>query len=892
MPQLVIVESPAKAKTISNFLGKDYVVEASFGHVRDLPAGKKEVPEEFRSEKWAEFGVNVEDKYQPVYVVSSDKKKQISHLRKLMKNADGLLLATDEDREGESISWHLLEVLKPSKNLPVQRIVFHEITREAIEEALKNPRDIDYDLVHAQESRRILDRLFGYKLSPVLWRKVMPGLSAGRVQSVAVRLIVEREEERRAFKKSVYWDLEALVGAPTGSFKATLVSLNGKRLASGKDFDSTTGELTGKNVELINEARSKDLVETLLGGLPWTVQSIQEKPATMRPYPPFTTSTLQQEANRKLRFTAKRTMSAAQKLYEGIDLGGGERVGLITYMRTDSVTLSDKALRDAQKVIRDIYGDDYAKGPRQYKTKTRNAQEAHEAIRPTEISRRPADVAKYLSKDEQAIYELIWKRTVASQMPEARLLRTSVEILARGTKGNEGVFTASGKRILFPGFLRAYVEGSDDPAAEIGDQEVVLPKLAEGQKVLARDVAGKEDVFLEDLENKRHETSPPARYTEASLVKKLEEEGIGRPSTYASIISTIQDRGYIFENKSGQLIPTFTAMAVNDLLRKHFTEYVDYKFTARMEEELDSIANGDMDWVDHLKTFFEGSNGTPGLRDQVESKQKDIDFPRIALGQDENGETVMVRVGKYGPFITRGENGGSTAANIPRGTAPADLSLEQALKLLNAKEEGPRHVGDDPETGLPVYATTGRFGAYVQLGDTPEKKGKGAEKPKRASLEKGMEIDTITMEEALRLLSLPRELGTHPETGEVIIANNGRYGPYVQHQRDFRSLKKDDSPYTITLDRALELLAEPKAGRGSSRGAKKTVLKELGETKDGLKLQILDGRYGAYVTDGKRNATIPKDSGVESVTLEQGVELLAAKAQTKGKTKGRAKKKS
>lgn len=867
MANLVIVESPAKAKTISNFLGKEYRVEASYGHVRDLPAGKKEVPEKYKSEKWAEFGVNTEKNFEPIYVISSDKKKQISHLKKQLKGADTLLLATDEDREGESISWHLLEVLGPPKGMRVKRIVFHEITREAIRAALENSRDIDENLVRAQESRRILDRLFGYKLSPVLWRKVQPGLSAGRVQSVAVRLIVEREEERRVFVRSEYWDLEAEIGSTSGRFKATLVEVGGKRLASGKDFDSTTGELRNKNVYLLDGNHAEQLVERLDSALPWAVRKVEEKPGTQRPYPPFTTSTLQQEANRKLRLPAKRTMQIAQRLYEGIDIGGGDREGLITYMRTDSVTLSSKALGDAQDVIRGIYGNDYAKGPRPYKTKQRSAQEAHEAIRPTEISRKPSDLEKYLGKEEMAVYELIWKRTMASQMPDAKIQRTSVEIEAKSQEGKSAVFTASGKKILFPGFLRAYVEGSDDPSAELGDKEVILPDLKEGDQVFAKKDAARDALRLENLEEKRHETNPPARYTEASLVKKLEEEGVGRPSTYASIISTIMDRGYVFSNKSGQLIPTFTAIAVTDLLKKHFPEYVDLKFTARMEEELDQIANGELEWVQQLRAFYDGSDGAPGLRSQVEEKQPGIDFPRIELGRDpESNEPVQVRVGKFGPYLMRGENDKATMANIPKGTAPADFSLEEALKILNAKAEGPRHVGDDPDTGLPVYTTMGRFGPYVQLGATPEEK--KAPKPKRASLERGQDMDTITLDEALKLLEFPKVLGKHPESGDPVIVSKGRFGPYIDHQRNFRSLKKDDDPHTVTLERALELLAEPK----KSRGASKKELKDLGE---GIK--VLEGRYGPYVTDGKKNATLPKDQDPEGVTLEQAKELIAAK---------------
>jgi len=878
MPRkLVIVESPAKAKTISNFLGKGYQVEASYGHVRDLPASRKDIPEKYKKEKWADFAVNVEDQFQPIYVVVEErnKKKHIGTLKDALKDADELLLATDEDREGESISWHLVEVLKPK--IPTRRIVFHEITREAIEEALRTPRAIDMDLVRAQEGRRIIDRLFGYKLSPLLWRKVQPKLSAGRVQSAAVRLLVEREEERRAFVSAQYWDIEADIAASTGVFKAKLVSLAGKPLASGKDFDSATGKLLKPAaVVLLDEAKANDLRERLRKALPWTVKGVEDKPATQRPYPPFTTSTLQQEANRKLGFGAQRTMRIAQKLYEGVDIGGNERVGLITYMRTDSVTLSQKALNEAQAVIRGMYGADYATGPRPYKTKTANAQEAHEAIRPTSLGRRPADVAAYLEREELALYELIWKRTIASQMPDARLLRTTVEISAVGGGGNEAIFTASGKKILFPGFLRAYVEGSDDPNAELGDQETILPDLQPGQKIAAPGApAGVTQ--LKELHEKKHETMPPARYTEASLVKKLEEEGIGRPSTYASIISTIQDRGYCTANKSRQLVPTFVAMAVINLLRDHFPEYVDLKFTARMEEELDQIASGSLDSTQQLARFYRGTNDAPGLEQQVELKQKSIDFPVIALGKDpESGETINVRIGKYGPYLARGENGSQTNADIPADVAPADLKLEEAVRLLKHRREGPRELGTEPRSGLPIYVMDGRYGAYVQVGATPEDK--GAAKPRRASLEGTQRPDTITLEQALSLLEFPKELGTHPDDGQPVLVNKGKFGPYVQHNREFRSLKKTDDLFSIDLGRALALLAEPKTVRGMTR----TVLHDLG---DGI--QVLDGKHGPYVTNGEVNATLPKEMKPEAVTKAQALAMLAEKSASgvKGKSK-------
>ncbi len=714
-------------------------------------------------------------------------------------------------------------MLKPK--VPFRRIVFHEITREAIERALATPRDIDTDLVRAQEGRRILDRLFGYTLSPVLWRKVQSGLSAGRVQSVAVRLIVEREEERRAFVTSTYWDLEAEFGGPTGNFKAALASLGGKRIASGKDFDSRDRKAGQQQAARAldekqcgpDRGRCAYLEQALDGEGHRAIGG--DKPATSAPTPPFTTSTLQQEANRKLGYGAKRTMQIAQKLYEGVDIGESERVGVITYMRTDSVTLSDKALRDSQAVIRDLYGKDYAQGPRPYKTKQRNAQEAHEAIRPTEVSRRPADLKPYLDKEELALYELIWKRTIASQMPDAQLLRTVADIAATNAKGVEAIFTASGKKINFPGFLRAYVEGSDDPNAELGDQEVVLPDLKVGQLINARAKANAaKDVYLDRLTNKRHDTVPPARYTEASLVKKLEEESIGRPSTYASIISTIQDRGYIYVNKSRQLIPTFTAIAVTNLLRKHFSDYVDIKFTARMEEELDQIAEGKMTWLDHVKAFYRGTKSEPGLERIVSSKSESIEFPTIPLGTDpKTGEPVEVRIGRNGPYLMRGVNGNATTAPIPDAVAPADLTLEKALALINAKAEGPRKLGTDPKSGLIVYAMTGRFGAYVQLGETPEDKKARSRALPRSSRRAWKPRHCDPRGGALRLLSLPARARRPPGDRKAHPCQQGEV-------RTLRPASDSDSApsrartisSTITQDDALELLAEPKQRRGST----------------------------------------------------------------------------
>lgn len=891
MTTLVIVESPAKAKTIERFLGSEYKVTASYGHVRDLPGKAEDIPEEIKKEKWARFGVNIDSEFEPVYIIPPDKKKRVDALKKEMKKADTLLLATDEDREGESISWHLLEILKPT--IPVKRIVFHEITPEAIQEALDNARDINLELVRAQESRRIVDRLYGYSLSPVLWRKVQSGLSAGRVQSVAVRLIVEREEERRAFVTSSYFDLEAGFVSPMGAFSATLFSYDDKRLATGKDFDSTNGKLKNQKVfHLETEKDAKDIVKDLQENLPWKVSKLETKEGKQRPSPPFTTSTLQQEANRKLGYSADRTMKIAQKLYEGIDIGSSERIGVITYMRTDSFTLSKRALDEAQVEIKNLYGDKYAQGPNFYRTKSRNAQEAHEAIRPTKFSRTPKSIKQYLTSEEYKLYELIWKRVIASQMPDAIVERTTVHIEAFDSQKRRSEFHTSGKRILFPGYLKAYVEGSDDPNAEMGDKENLLPALEVGQEIKSvKDIDQKKDTGLESLEAKAHETKPPARYTEAALVKKLEEEGIGRPSTYASIITTIQHRGYVSKDRSKVLVPTFTAMAVTNLMRDHFSHYVDYAFTARMEEELDEIADGKREWKDHVHNFYRGSsNGSSqtngqelptGLEQQIENEQERIGLPDVVLGTEEKtNQKISVRIGRYGPYVVRGDGGEGNTANIPAGVAPADFSVDEAVVLIQKKAAGPRKVGVHPDSGETIYAARGRFGPYVQLGEVTEEN----KKPKRASLPKGMSEEEVDLATAVKLLILPRELGPHPETGEIILANNGRYGPYVQHQKDYRSLKDEDDVYTIRLERALEIFKEPK-----KFGRQKKVLREVGKLEDGTVINIMEGRYGAYVTDGKTNATLPKDTDKEKLSLEDAQKLIVDKA-GKPKAKKAAKK--
>ena len=874
MPKpLVIVESPAKARTLTRFLGNRFRVEASYGHVRDLPESAAEVPKDIKSKPWGRLGVDTDGEFTPYYVVPADKKKYVQQLKSALKDASEVILATDPDREGESISWHLKQVLKPK--VRVRRIVFHEITEDAIKEALREAHeDVDENLVRAQESRRILDRLYGYTLSPVLWKKVQTGLSAGRVQSVAVRLIVEREEERMAFRSASYWDLEARIRADDREFVATLVRLGDERIATGKDFDAA-GQLSGKGVRVLDETQTSELVDALSRNLPWTVSSVEEKPFTQRPAPPFTTSTLQQEANRKFGFSAERTMQVAQRLFQGVDIGGGDLEGLISYHRTDSTSLSDKALRDAGQAVSDMYGTDYYKGPRQYQTKVRNAQEAHEAIRPTEFRRTPQTLEHVLEGDELKIYDLIWKRAIASQMPEARMMRTTVEITGQGTDGRAAVLTASGKAIEFAGYLRAYVEGSDDPAAELDERETLLPKLTVGEQVQSPAVEDAR-VIVVGVDPKGHQTTPPPRYTEASLVKRLEEEGIGRPSTYAPTVATIQRRGYV--SKQGKaLVPSFTAFAATRLLREHFADYVDVGFTAEMEEILDQISNGEKDWIDFIREFYRGDGKHHGLENLVEDKEQEIAYPVIDLCDDpDTGLPIRVRIGRYGPFIQIGETADEgPRASVPSDVAPADLTCEKAVALLKAKAQGPRSLGTDSATGLPVYVMLGRFGPYVQLGETPTDK--KAEKPRRASLGRDVSEDTITLEEALRLLSLPRELGS-ADDGEPIIANVGRFGPYVKHGSEFRSLEAEDDVYTITLERAKELLAKEKKSIRRQRAAARE-LKVLGpHPESGAAVRILDGRYGPYVTDGTTNASLPKGTSPEALTMEEAKSLLEARA--------------
>jgi DNA topoisomerase-1 len=866
---LVIVESPTKARTLARLLGDEYRVEASVGHVRDLPENASEVPAAIKDKPWGSMGVDVDNGFRPYYVIARDKTSRIRDLRAAVKDAPEVLLATDPDREGESISWHLREVLKPK--VPIRRIEFHEITAEAVRAAIDDARDIDLKLVDAQESRRIVDRLYGYMVSPVLWKKVQTGLSAGRVQSVAVRLIVEREEERGAFRKSAYWDLEARLRTPGVSFSVRLDRIGDARLATGKDFDPASGQLKETGARLLDEASALGLSHELAERLPWSVTSVEERPATQRPYAPFTTSTLQQEANRKLGWSADRTMSAAQRLF-------GE--GMISYHRTDSTTLSERALREAADAIRGLYGTEFYTGPRQYQTKVKNAQEAHEAIRPTDFGETPPRLQQRVGSDEGRLYELIWKRAVASQMADARLLRTTIEITAQSAD-EPCVFTASGRTIRFAGFLRAYVEGSDDPNAELGDQEMVLPQLQVGDPVAADG-----PLALETLEPKGHETSPPARYTDASLVKRLEEDGIGRPSTYASIISTIERRGYVWRQGKA-LVPTFTAYAVIRLLKEHFGALVELGFTGQIEEDLDEISKGERERDDFLTTFYYGGGGRqwPGLKPLVENETQ-IDYPVTVLGQHpDTGAPVVVRIGRFGPYVQVGEGSTATNASIPDDVPPAELTLDDAVALVEARTKGPSSLGTDPASGLPVYVMTGRFGPYVQLGETPEKGSN--EKPRRASLTGDDDEATITLDRALELLSLPRLVGRDPETGEEIVANFGRYGPYVKRGSEFRSLSGDAQVFDVTLDEAIELFKQEKPSR---RTGGRKVLRDLGaHPESGANVQLLEGRYGPYVTDGTTNASLPRDLGSDAVTLEGAVGLLRAREGSK--PAGRARRK-
>ncbi len=888
--RLVIVESPTKARKIAGYLGKDYIVESSRGHIRDLPRAAADVPAKYKSEPWARLGVNVDQDFEPLYIVSPEKKSTVTELKGLLKDVDELYLATDGDREGEAIAWHLLETLKP--RIPVKRMVFHEITEPAIRAAAEDPRELDNNLVDAQETRRILDRLYGYEVSPVLWKKVAPRLSAGRVQSVATRIIVQRERERMAFRSADYWDiaaeLDASVSDPTAAppvFSARLVNVDGRRVATGRDFDSL-GVLTKPDEVLVLDQTSAGELVAGLRGASLTVASVEEKPYTRRPYPPFMTSTLQQEAGRKLRFSAERTMSLAQRLYEN---------GYITYMRTDSTTLSQSAINAARTQAGQLYGQEYVHPtPRQYTRKVKNAQEAHEAIRPAgDTFATPDAVRSELDSDEFRLYELIWQRTVASQMADARGTTLSLRISGQAGSGQRVTFAASGRTITFAGFLKAYVETVDELAGgEADDEERRLPNLTQGQHVTAN-----------DLTPAGHSTNPPARYTEASLIKALEDLGIGRPSTYSSIIKTIQDRGYVYK-KGSAMVPSWVAFAVIGLLEQHFSRLVDYDFTAAMEDELDAIAGGLEQRTNWLSNFyFGGEHGVEGsvaraggLKKLVGANLEDIDartINSIKLFDDEEGRAVNVRVGKNGPYLERmivdpdDPDGGlkPQRANLNDSLTPDELTLELAENLFATPQEG-RSLGVDPDTGHEIVAKDGRYGPYVTevLPEPPEdpdsgvtaKKGKKptGPKPRTGSLLRSMDLQTVTLEDALKLLSLPRVVGVDPASDEEITAQNGRYGPYLKKGTDSRSLATEDQIFEITLDEALKIYAEPK--RRGRQAASAPPLRELGnDPASGKPMVIKDGRFGPYVTDGETNASLRKGDDVLSITDERAAELLA-----------------
>jgi len=840
---LVIVESPTKARTISKFLPKNYKVMACVGHVRDLPQSAAAIPKKYKAEPWSKIGVNVDKDFEPLYVIPKGKSKIINEIKKELKKADELILATDEDREGESISWHLSQILKVK--VPSKRMVFHEITKTAIQHALENYRELDHKLVKAQETRRILDRLVGYTVSPLLWKKIAFGLSAGRVQSVALRLIVEREQDRIKFKKASYWDLSAAFKKGDSEFTAKLLSLKDSKLASGKDFNELTGKLKdGSKVVLLDEKAAKKLKQEVESGKSWIIQSIEDKNINLNPPIPFITSTFQQEANRKLGLSSRDSMRAAQRLYES---------GLITYMRTDSPTMSKEGTQAARDEIEALYGKEYlSEKARIFKAKNKASQEAHEAIRPAGHNFVHPKNAGVTGR-ELKVYDLIWKRTLACQMSQAKKVSSIVKI-----KVGDCLFQASGSRIAFAGFLRAYVEGSDDPTVALQDKEFHLPTMKE-----------KEELKPQKVEAHSHETKAPARYTEASLIKIMENEGVGRPSTYTSIVSTIVDRGYV-RKQANAFIPTYTGFAVTQFLRKHFQNLVDLSFTATMEESLDQVAVGEKEALPYLKKFYLGKSG---LRKQVEEKEEEIDPVKARQIHFENIKNFDIRIGRYGAYLIKNPGAKKKSdeihVSIPDDLAPADLTEEKIEELIAIQEKGPEPIGEDPKTGQSIYLLTGRYGPYYQLGEVTEE----VPKPRRASFPKDRKAEDMTLPEILKLLSLPRELGVHPDTGEMISANNGRFGPYVVHKKDFRSLKKDDDVYKVELKRALEILSEPKKGRGGS-----VMIKEVGEyPKPKKAVSLYKGRYGYFLKMGTKNFGLPKEIKPEELDIKEAIKIIDAK---------------
>ena len=857
LKKLVIVESPAKARKIGGYLGDEYIVEASVGHIRDLPQRAADIPKELKKIPWAKEGVDIENDFAPLYVINPDKRAKVAELKELMKGAQELILATDEDREGEAIAWHLVEVLQPK--IPIKRMVFNEITKEAIQSAVENTRDLDYHLIDAQETRRVLDRLFGYRLSPVLWKKVMPRISAGRVQSVATRLIVEKERERMAFISSAWWDLNAKTDL---GFTARLISVDGKKVAATSDFgaDGAVKEKSLENILLLNAKSAHALVSSLLGTA-LSVKSMEESPRTERPKPPFSTSTLQQDAGSRLGWGAQITMRIAQSLYEN---------GYITYMRTDSISLSAQAVTAARNAAKALYGADHLpSAPRVYVSKSKNAQEAHEAIRPAgDVFKTPGELAPELSRDAFALYDLIWKRTVASQMADAKKMQMRVDFDAQTSDGKAMIFRANGSVLTFPGFLAAYDEAPTDDNKDEESEDRRLPAMSVGQAVTVNEYACE-----------GHDTKPPARYTEPTLVKKLEELGIGRPSTFASIIQTIQDRGYVYK-RGRALVPTFLAFSVTGLLETHFTKLVDYDFTAAMEEDLDRIASGEAGRVDWLRDFYYGRDGQPGLN-ELSADLGVIDAR--ATNTMNLSDTIEIRVGRFGAYLQQNlPNDKRTLANIPEALAPDELTLERALELL-AAPSGERELGIDPITGFEVIAKSGRFGPYITEviptvviaeGEKKARTKKDEAKPKTASLLSTMSLDTITIDDALKLLSLPRLLGTN-SLGEEITVQNGRYGPYLKAGVDSRTLASEDQLFSLSLGEALEIYSKPKERR---RGVAKAPLKELGRDPATEKEVIVkDGRFGMYVTDGETNATLRRGDTLEALTLERALELLAGR---------------